>query len=143
HDEAARELLDARGEARQRPGIGDLAIADRVEHLPAVVVAGIAMEQVGHHVGDVGTAVMGAVDVVVVDAVLGEAAREALAVARLGRQGEFVEQPGEIVLGHVRGSWLSGLTVGSAAIARNRRRSTLPVALRGKASTTRTSRGTL
>src|SRR6266850_1413545 len=100
HDALALELRDFRGEARQRPGIAHYAIEYRIEHLPAII-RGIAMKQIPHHTRDVGAALVRAVDVVVIDGVLGEMAGEARAVAGFRRQREVAQQAREFIAGHV------------------------------------------
>ena len=83
-DPLSLELRDGGDKTRQPPGIAHRAVKDGIEHFPAIV-RGIAMKQILHHMRDVGTALVRAVDIVVVDAVFGKMLREALAVAALCR----------------------------------------------------------
>jgi len=71
------------------------------------IVGRVAVKQVLHHVRDVGTALVRAVDVVVINCVLGEMASEARTVSGFRRQREFVQQPREFVAGHVASPWLA------------------------------------
>src|SRR5713226_4735361 len=80
HDALAFELLYLRSETRQRPGISFDAVEHRIEHLPAII-RGIPMKQMLHHMRDIGPALMRAIDVVVINRVLGEMAGEARAIA--------------------------------------------------------------
>src|SRR6185437_10302519 len=93
------ELRELRGEGGERPRIAQRAVADRVEHFPAVIRR-IAVEEVLEHLGDRRAAAMVAIDIVVIDRILGEPARETLAVSRLCRAGERAQQPGEFLPGH-------------------------------------------
>ena len=61
----------------------------------------VAMEEIFEHVGDRGAAGMRTIDIVVIDAVCGEAGSESLAVAASRGITETFEQSGEFGLGHV------------------------------------------
>src|ERR1700686_4581777 len=84
------KLRDLRRETRQRPRISHLAVEDGIDHFPAIV-GRIAVKQVLHHMRDVGTAFMGAVDIVVIDGIFGEMTGETRAVSGFGRQREVLQ----------------------------------------------------
>src|SRR5665213_149030 len=75
----ALELLDLGDKARQRASITEIAVYDRIEEGPVVII-GIAMEEVFQHIGDGIAALMWAVDVIEIGTIFGEAGCQCLAV---------------------------------------------------------------
>src|SRR6266851_3776403 len=110
HHALAFELRDLRDEARQRPGISYGVVEHRIEHPPAIIRS-IAMKQILHHMRDVRPALMRAINVVVINGVIGEMAGEARAVAGFRRQCELVQQACEFVAGHVASPCLAGASL--------------------------------
>src|SRR6185369_11865902 len=90
----ALELGQRRNEPRQRAGIADAAIGYRLIERP-IIFRCVAMEEIFEHVGDRGAAGMRTIDIVVIDAVFGEASRERLTVARCRGRAEARDEAGE------------------------------------------------
>src|SRR5690242_10078109 len=75
-------------------------MTDGIEHFPAII-GGVAVKQILQHMRDFCSTAMGAVDVVVINAVFGEMPRKPRAIAGFRRAGKFVQQLREFVIGHV------------------------------------------
>src|SRR5512135_3656837 len=99
HQFLVLELLDSGNEPRQRPGIADTPVRHRIEKLP-VILRSIAVKEVLQHVGDRRPPGMRTIDVVVIDAVFGEAFGQRLTVACGGGRAEARDEGCELGRAH-------------------------------------------